>query len=119
MERSAYTQEDVEFDVLEVLHHGRSMTTQEVTKAVKSRLSLSSADLRRANKRDHESKIDQIIANALQAERRLCRDGLIERVGRGEFRITENGRADIADRDARAAEAGALFDKMFPDADRD
>lgn len=119
MERDPHTQEDVEFDVLEVLRHGRIMTTQEVTKAVKSRLSLASADLQRANKRDHESKIDQIIANALQAKRHLCRDGLIERVGRGEFRITEIGRADIAERDARAAEAGALLDQMLSDDDED
>ena len=93
------------------------MTTQEVTQAVKKRLSLSIADLQRANKRNQESKIDQIIANALQAKRRLSRDGLIERTGRGEFHITEKGRADIADRDVRTAGAVALFDKTFPDTD--
>lgn len=119
MERGPYTQEDVEFEVLEVLRSGRTMTTQEVTKVVRSRLSLSKADLLRANKRENESKIDQIIANALQQKRRLCRDGLIERVGRGEFRITEIGRNDIAHREAGLTDARALLDQMLADADED
>ncbi len=116
MERSPYTQEDVEDDVLEVLRHGRILTTQEVTRAVKQRLNLSKADLKRANKRDNESKVDQIIANALQAKRRLCRDGLIERTGRGEFRITDVGLAYMKDRAARVDEVSKLLDEMFPDA---
>lgn len=117
MERSPYAQEDVEFEVLEVLRSGRTMTTQEVTKSVRSRLSLSKADLQRANKRENESKIDQIIANALQQKRRLCRDGLIERVGRGEFRITQGGREDLAARERRVANAKALLDQMLADED--
>lgn len=119
MERSPYAQEDVEEEVVEVLTHGRVMTTQEITAAVKRRLNLSAADLKRANKRDNESKIDQIIANALQAKRRLCRDGLIERVARGEFRLTEAGRGYVADRDARVADMTKLLDELLPEADWD
>lgn len=119
MERSAYTQEDVELEVLEVLRSGRVLTTQEVTQAVKARLRLSRADLQRANKRENESKIDQIIANALQQRRRLCRDGLIDRVSRGEFRITQAGRDDLANRDRNVASAKALLDQMLSDADDD
>lgn len=119
MEREAYGQADVEFEVLDVLQNGRIMTTQEVTQAVKKRLSLSKADIQRANKREQESKIDQIIANALQEKRRLCRDGLIERVGRGEFRITDAGLRDLADREASLAKASVELDKLFPDGDWD
>jgi restriction endonuclease Mrr len=86
-------QEDVEDIILEVLEDGLVRTTAEVTKAVKGRLQLTGADLIRANKRPNEARIDQIVANALQAQRRLCRDDLIERTARGEFRITEAGRA--------------------------
>jgi len=86
-------QEDVEDIILEVLENGFVQATADITKAVKSRLLLTTADLVRANRRPNEARIDQIIANALQARRRLCRDGLIERTGRGEFRITEAGRA--------------------------
>lgn len=117
LEREPYGQADVEFEVLDVLREGRVMTTQDVTHAVKKRLLLAKADLRQANKRENESKIDQIIANALQEKRRLCRNGLIERVGRGEFRITDVGLLDIADRDARLANASAELEKLFPDGD--
>lgn len=119
MTRAPYVQADVEFDILDVLDGGRVMTTQEVTQSVKKRLSLSEADLRQANKRENESKIDQIIANALQKERRLCRDGLIERVARGEFRITDAGQRDIADRAAQLATASVELDKLFPDGNWD
>lgn len=113
MARSPHTQEDVEGEVLEVLHHGKIMTTQEITAAVKRRLNLAPADLQRANKRD-ESKVDQIIANALQAKRRLCRDGLIERTGRGEFRITVGGTNYLADQETKVAEMSGLLDELFP-----
>jgi hypothetical protein len=119
MEREPYGQADVEFEVLDVLQRGRVMTTQEVTQAVKKRLLLSKADAQQANKRENESKIDQIIANALQKKRRLCRDGLIERVDRGEFRITDAGLRDIAGREALLAKGSVELDKLFPDADWD
>lgn len=115
MARSPHTQEDVEDVALEVLRHGKVMTTQEVTVAVKSRLNLAPVDLLRANKREQESKIDQIIANALQAKRRLCRDGLIERTGRGEFRITPRGLKYLADREVKVAQMSGLLDELFPD----
>lgn len=119
MERSPYTQEDVEFDVLEVLRGGRVMSTQEVIQAVKRRLNLSAADRQRANVREQESKVDTIIANALQDRRRLCRDGLIERVERGVFRITAAGREDIANREANVAATQPLLDKILGDTDLD
>ena len=87
-------QADVEMDILEVLSHGKTMTTQEITKSVRSKISLAPADLRKANKRD-ERKIDQIIANALQDKRRLCQKDLIERVERGLFRITAAGQGKL------------------------
>jgi hypothetical protein len=108
-------QEDVEDVIVEVLEHQRTMTTAEVTAAVKTRLRLVPADLERAAKRENESKIDQIIANALQAERRLCRDRLIERVGLGIFRITASGLSYLADHRAEVEAASKLLDNMFPD----
>lgn len=116
MVRSPHEQGDVEDEVVKVLRHGRITTTQEVTKAVKSRLVLAPGDLERANKRDSETKIDQIIANALQEGRRLCKSGLIERTGRGEFRITPTGHRYLADQAAMVAEMSADLDKLLPDA---
>jgi len=81
----------VEDVILEVLENGIARTTAEITKSVKERIHLTPADRLRAQKRPNEMKIDQIIANALQARRRLCRDGLIGRVGLGDFRITKAG----------------------------
>ena len=67
-----HRQADVEYVILEVLAHGRIMTTQEVYAAVRRKLDLAAADLAKANERDNEHKIDQIIANALQEGRHLC-----------------------------------------------
>lgn len=113
MGRSPHGQEDVEHEIIELLQHGRIMTTQEITTAVKKRLVLAPADLERANKRDNEVKIDQIIANALQVKRHLCRDGLVKRTGRGEFRITDAGRRHFQDQQARVAEMGKILDEML------
>jgi len=114
---SPHGQADVEIDVVQVLSHGRVMTTQEITQAVKDRLVLSPTDQQKANKRDNESKIDQIIANALQDRRRLCRDNLIERVARGEFRITPKGRDYLSTHEERLKKAIALFNDLLPDAE--
>lgn len=114
----AHKQEDVEDVILEVLEPGQVRTTQEIYAAVRRRLNLIAEDLKRANKRD-ESKINQIIANALQDKRRLCREGLIERTGVGEFRITEDGRAYLAKHRASVAEGLKLLDELFPDASWD
>lgn len=108
-------QADVEHDIVDVLSHGRIMTTLEITRAVKARLHLSAADRQRANKRNNESKIDQIIANALQERRTLCRKGLIERAGHGEFRITDKGRGYLRERKEMLKDAMAMFDDTFPD----
>ena len=113
MERGPHTQEDVEDVVVDILQHGKVMSTQEVTAAVKRRLYLAPADLQRAKKRENESKIDQIIANSLQANRRLCREGLIERTGRGEFRITPFGKKYLEDRAAEVADMSALLDELL------
>ena len=93
---AAHRQEHVEEPILEVLEHGRMMTTSEITRATKAKLDLDPADLARANKRENESKIDQIIANALQERRNLCKKGLIVRVGLGEFKITPKGHEHLA-----------------------
>jgi hypothetical protein len=111
----AHGQADVEHEIVQVLSHGRTMTTQEITRSVKARLTPSAADLRKANKRDNESKIDQIIANALQQRRNLCRRSLIERVGHGEFRITEGGHAYLRRHEELLKAAERVFDDMFPD----
>ncbi|MCW3837073.1 winged helix-turn-helix domain-containing protein [Sphingomonas canadensis] len=101
--------------ILNVLSHGHVMTTQEITRSVKAKLPLTSTDLARANKRSNEAKIDQIIANALQDRRRLCRNGLIERVARGEFRLTRKGREYLAAQAEMLKDATALLDDLFPD----
>lgn len=115
----AHKQEDVEDVILEVLEHRGVATTAEITKAVKGRLHLSSADLQRAAKREGESKVDQIIANALQAKRRLCRDGLIERVAIGEFRILVAGKAYLQQHRDSVEQMCDKLTKLFPDADWD
>lgn len=115
----AHRQEHVEFVILEVLEFGRVMTTQEVTKATKKRLELESVDLERAAKRETETKIDQIIANALQAKRNLCGQGLIERVNRGEFRITAKGKEHLVNWRNELAELRKLLDEIAPDAEWD
>lgn len=104
----AHRQEHVEEPILEVLEHGRTMTTAEITKATKRKLDLDPADLARANKRENESKIDGIIANALQDKRNLCKKGWIVRVGIGEFRITQRGHEHLA----RHRENMALMQKL-------
>lgn len=106
---------DVEDPILEALEHRGTATTAEITVAVKERLALFPADRGRANKRDGESKIDQIIANALQDKRTLCRRGLIRRIARGEFEITDTGRSYLAKHQQDVAEAGVLLNELFPD----
>lgn len=102
-------QADVEYTILEVLAHGGIMATQEVYAGVRRKLDLAPADLEKANKRDNERKIDQIIANALQDGRYLCKTGQIERIARGEFRITEKGREQILERE----ELRSILDEML------
>lgn len=109
------TQEDVEDVILTILHGCGTLTTAEINHSVRQSLLLVPADLERAAKRLNETKIDQIISNALQDRRRLCRDGLIERVDRGEFRITEKGRAYVAEQERLTKDASALLDELFPD----
>jgi DNA-binding PadR family transcriptional regulator len=110
-------QEDVEDVILSVLEGGGALTTDEINRAVRKRITLAPADLERAAKRPNEAKIDQIIANALQDGRRLCRDGLIERVGRGEFRITGKGRDYLTDHRKLVNEMVLTLKEMFSDED--
>ncbi|RYG86439.1 MAG: hypothetical protein EON59_09965 [Alphaproteobacteria bacterium] len=112
-------QEDIEDVILSVLEGGGVFTTAEVTRAVRAKITLVPADLERAAKRPNEAKIDQIIANALQDRRRLCRDGLIERFGRGEFRLTDKGRDYLTNHRKLMSEASLILDEMFPDEDWD
>jgi hypothetical protein len=109
-----HEQGDVEDPILEVLEHRGSTSTAEITAAVKARLAHFPADLARANERQNESKIDQVIANALQEKRRLCRDGLIRRAGRGEFVITDAGKNYLAIHRRDVEEAGAILDNLHP-----
>ena len=109
-----HAQEEVEDVILNVLSPGRAMTTQEITRATKARLDLTPADQRRATKRQNESKIDQIIANALQARRRLCGEGLIERVSHGEFRITVEGREYLREQEEQAGLMRSILDDVLP-----
>jgi predicted transcriptional regulator len=103
--------------ILSVLEKGGAFTTAEVNRAVRMRITLVPADLERAAKRPNESKIDQIIANALQDRRRLCQDGLIERAEKGEFRITDKGRDYLTSHQKLVIEAGLILDEIFPDKD--
>lgn len=107
-----HTQEEVEREILSVLEDGRVRTTGEITKQVKLRLPLTPEDKQRAAKRPNESKIDQIIANALQEKRTLCKSGLIQRVARGEFKITESGQSRMKERTARLERLRAKLDKL-------
>ncbi|HEX7853739.1 MAG TPA: winged helix-turn-helix domain-containing protein [Sphingobium sp.] len=110
-----HEQADVEHPILEVLEKRSPMSTIEITKAVRSRLHLFPADLARANKRENESKIDQIIANALQAKRRLCSAGLIERIDKGEFRITDCGHTYLSNFRDQVDQMMQTLEEMFPD----
>lgn len=109
-----HEQADVEDPILEVLEHRGSTTTADITAAVKKRLATFLADRERANRRDGESKVDQVIANALQEKRRLCRDGLIRRTGRGEFVITDEGRGYLMKHRRNVEEAGAILEALYP-----
>ena len=117
MSERATQQEDVEDVILDVLANGTIKTTAEVTRAVKARIDLVAADRAPAAKRPNEAKIDQIIANALQGRRRLCRDGLIERVGIGQFRITAPGRDYLVRQRALSESMLADLKAMWPDED--
>ncbi|MFS0851694.1 hypothetical protein AB3M93_19855 [Novosphingobium panipatense] len=109
------TQEDVE-DVISTIFHGRrTLTTAEINHSARQRIRLVPADLERAAKRPNETKIDQIISNALQDRRRLCREGLIERVDHGEFHITDKSRAYVAEQERVWKDAYALLEELFPD----
>lgn len=113
-----HKQEDIEDPILALLEHGGVMTTAGIARLLKAQLPLTAADRATANKRQNESKIDQVIANALQEQRRLCKKGLVERVGHGEFQITSAGKRYLADhrRDVEimAAELDALLDRTNP-----
>ena len=105
----AHQQNEVEDVILEVLKHGGVMTTQELQKAVKARLDLDPSDLQPAKKRANETKIDQIISNALQESRNLCRKGWVCRVARGEFLITPDGQAHlIAEKEMQSLVRGVM-----------
>lgn len=110
-----HEQADVEDPILEVLEHRGITSTAEITVAVKDRLNLFPADRERANERERESKMDQIIANALPAKRRLCRDGLIRRTARGEFEITNAGRNYLTEHREKVEEAVAMLNKIGPE----
>ena len=111
-DKRPHSQSEVEDVILDALRHGLSRTTQEITSGVRKRLPLTVADLRVAAKRENEAKIDQIIANALQSGRRLCRDGLIERVSKGVFKITSNGQQRLSEHKADLEELSKICDEL-------
>ena len=109
-----HTQDDLENVVMDVLDSGTIMTTSQITKLVKERIELVPDDLVQANERPNESTIDQIIANTLNAKRGISKAGLIQRVGRGEFKITEAGISHNQKRREDAAISEKVFDEIFP-----
>lgn len=111
--RGRYREEHVREPILNVLASGSIMTTQQVTRLVEQELDLGAEDRANANARPNEMKIDGIIANALQTGRQLCRDGLVERVCEGEFRITEKGRAHLADFQADIDQMSKILDGLM------
>ena len=108
-----HREEHVRLHVLEVLEVAGAMETAQITRLVKSQLDLAPGDVEQANERNNEVKIDQIIANALSARRFLCKEGLIERIGIGQFRITEKGRAFVVESGRRQSEMDATFIELF------
>lgn len=108
-------QEHVEDLILELVSNGVEWTTADIQKAVKKRLPPTPADNEPANERSSEVKYDAIISNALQAKRRLCRDGLIERRTEGHFLITKKGEKAALDNRHDLDEATAVFEKVFPE----
>lgn len=117
MNRRAHEEEDVRLPILEALEVSSLLTTQEITGKVRGKLKLFPADLEQANKRLNEQKIDQTIANALQDKRELCGDGLIIRVSRGTFLLTDIGRKYLADFRTEFANTSKFLDDIFPDKD--
>jgi hypothetical protein len=111
-EERPHSQAEVEDVILDVLSCGIPRTTQEITSAVRNRLPLTSADRAGAAKRQNERKVDQIIANALQAGRRLCRDLLIERISIGTFKITPAGQNALLSRAADIEEMSKIADGL-------
>ena len=108
-------QEDVEDVILDVLEHRSITTTADIYKLVKGRLNLTPADRENAVARNWNDKIEQVIANALRDICRLCQDGLIERVARGEFRITAAGKAHLKKHRERVERMVITLSEMFPD----
>lgn len=102
-------QADVEDKILEVLEHGGEMETQQINRLVRAGLGLLPGDFQPAKERPNEQVIDQIIANALQAQRPLCARHLIERVARGRFRLTNEGRTYLANQRQNVSELSALL----------
>ena len=108
-------QDDVEDVILDVLEHRSVASTADIYKLVKDRLNLTPADRERAVARNWDSKIEQVIANALRDICRLCKDGLIERVGRGQFRITAAGKAYLKEHRDKVERMVKTLSEMFPD----
>lgn len=115
----AHEEDDARIPILEVLSSGGLWTTQELTKAVRARLKLFPADIEPAAKRHNEQKIDQIIANALQAKRELCASGLVERVERGVFRLTPKGSEFLKKFQDDVAFGVAWLEENYPDLGED
>ena len=108
-------QEHVEDLIVDIMPVGAVLATAEINAALRRILPPTPADNVRANKRGNETKYDQIVSNALQAKRRLCRDGLLDRVADGHFRLTAAGEAYRKRRRQDLDAANAAFDELFPD----
>ena len=113
----AHGEADVRMPILECLSGGGVLTTAEITRGVRRKLGLQPSDLQRANKRSSEQKIDQIIANALQDGRYLCKMRFIEREGAGTFRLTALGKVYIKKFEENVAFASAWLAENYPDID--
>jgi hypothetical protein len=112
----SHTEDDVLSPILEFILTRYTVTTMEIRMGVKKMLPLFPRDRDRANRRPNEQVIDQIIANALRPNQWLCREGMIERVDRGLFRITEKGREYLAERERVVQTMLDYLNKHYPGA---
>lgn len=106
---------DIEDVILDVLERRGVTPTAEIYRLVKDRLDLTLADQQKSRARPWNTNIEVTIANALRDICRLCQDGLIERVARGEFRITAAGKAYLKEHRDRVERMVKSLSEMFPE----
>jgi restriction endonuclease Mrr len=106
-----FLEQDAHFLVLNVIRNGESWSNGSIKTALEKELDLSNEDRARANRRENEPKWYTIVNNCLQDGRGLYKMGLVERVGRGEHRITAKGRDALAAHEQNVQTLSAMFDE--------